>query len=259
MRIALLLKQVPQGQVAMNQQTGDLDRSTVEGCLNSYDYAPLEWALQLKERLPEVTIHAFTMGPKSAKAVLQEALVLGADQGIHLTDRYFAGADALATAHTLAQGLQTMGGYDLVLCGMQSTDGDTAQVSGEVASLLGVDYLPWVCQVESVTENGVHVWCQWDGGRVEMTCDYPLLASVMPGLYTVRMPTLAGRVKGKKKPIATLDVEALGGDRQTMGKAGSATKVVAVSQVESPPCPPLLQLDPDQCKAWLEEVSQPWR
>ena len=147
MNILVCIKQVPGStQVQVDPVTGVLKRDGVAGKMNPYDLYGLETALSLCERYGG-EVETITMGPPQAKAIIVESICMGAKRGTVLSDRKFAGADVLATAYTLSQGIRRAGSFDLIVCGKQTTDGDTAQVGAEVAEYLGI---PNVSNVLSV-------------------------------------------------------------------------------------------------------------
>ncbi|MBQ9915487.1 MAG: electron transfer flavoprotein subunit beta/FixA family protein, partial [Clostridia bacterium] len=133
MKILVCIKQVPgSSNVEVDPVTGVLKRSGIKSKLNPYDLYALELGLSLTERFGG-TVETLTMGPPQAKSIIEESVCMGATGGTVLSDRAFAGADVLATAYTISQGIRKKGGYDLIICGKQTTDGDTAQVGAEVS------------------------------------------------------------------------------------------------------------------------------
>lgn len=128
MNILVCIKQVPgTTKVEVDEKTGVLKRDGVESKMNTYDLYAIETALRIKEKLHgKVTV--LTMGPPQASEIIKEAYMMGVDAGFLLTDRKFAGADVLATSYALSQGMKAIGNFDLIICGKQTTDGDTAQV-----------------------------------------------------------------------------------------------------------------------------------
>ena len=142
MKILVCVKQVPgSNNVEVDPVTGVLKRSGIPSKINPYDLYAIETALSLAERFGG-TVESLTMGPPQAKSVIQETVCMGVQKGTVLTDRKFAGADVLATAYTISQGIRKCGEYDLIICGKQTTDGDTAQVGAEVAEYLGLPKQP---------------------------------------------------------------------------------------------------------------------
>ena len=150
MDILVCIKQVPGStNVEVDPVTGVLKRSGIPSKINPYDLYGLETAFSLTERFGG-SVNCITMGPPQAKAIIDEAMCMGAKGGTVRSDRKFAGADVLATAYTLSQGIEKSGHYDLIICGKQTTDGDTAQVGAEVAEYLGLPNVSNVLSVEAL-------------------------------------------------------------------------------------------------------------
>ena len=157
MKIIVCIKQVPgTTQVEIDEKTGVLKRSAAAAKMNPYDLYAIETALRLKEEYGAVTA-ALTMGPPYGEAVLREAMMMGIDDGILLTDRTFGGADCLATSYALSQAIRSVGIPDLILCGKQTTDGDTAQVGAELSEALELPCLTNVLKIEEVTDEKLTV------------------------------------------------------------------------------------------------------
>ncbi len=156
LRIIVLAKQVPDtrnvGKDAMTPE-GTVNRSVLPAIFNPEDLNALEQALQLKEQNPGTTISLLTMGPPRASEIIREGLFRGADGGVLLTDRAFAGADTLATSYALACAVKAMGKFDLILGGRQAIDGDTAQVGPQVAEKLNIAQVTYAEKIEKI-ENG---------------------------------------------------------------------------------------------------------
>ena len=136
MKIVVCIKQVPgTNKVEIDETTGVLKRDGAEAKINPYDLYALETALRLKEKTGG-TVTAVTMGPDQAIDMMKESYMMGVDDAYIFSDRTFAGADVLATSYTLAQGIKAMGDFDIIVCGKQTTDGDTAQVGPAIAEYL---------------------------------------------------------------------------------------------------------------------------
>ena len=151
MKITVCIKQVPgTAQVEIDPATGVLKRDGVESKMNPYDLYALETALRFKQS-HGAEITAVTMGPPQAESVIREAFMMGVDHGAIFSDRRFGGSDVLATAYTLAQGIRAAGGADLVICGKQTTDGDTAQVGAELAEFLGIPHVAGVSRIHELS------------------------------------------------------------------------------------------------------------
>lgn len=234
MKIAVCVKAVPDRAVKMDAETGTIERVAAKGIVNMYDYAAIETALQIREKLGgEVTV--FTMGPPSAEIILREAVSFGVDHAVLITDLAFGGADVLATAFTLAKAIEQQQNFDLVVCGKQTTDGDTAQVGGALAALLGYTYFPWVTRIVDVTTKGITGVS--DMGEECLTCKayFPLLLSVAPGICTVRMPSLFQKIKSRKMEIITLGLRNFALPKHQFGAAASPTSVVKIHQKQIEP------------------------
>jgi len=220
------VKQVPAtNAVQVDPQTGVLLRGGVESKMNPYDLFALEAALRLREaRGGRITVG--TMGPPQAEAVLREAVMMGADRAFLFTDRRFAGADVLATSYTLAQAIRSIGDFDAILCGKQTTDGDTAQVGPAIAEHMGIPHAAWVSAVEADGE-GLTVEQQL-GERVERCyLPFPCLITVEQDIYTPRLPSLR-RAKeiGGDWPVERRDLSGfLDQDAEHYGLCGSPTRV----------------------------------
>ena len=256
--IAVCIKQVPAGPASVNKVDGSLIREGRFGHMNIYDYAALETALQIRERMGG-EIHLFSMGPKSAEMVMTEALTYGADRGILLCDSKFAGADTLATAYTLACGIRRSGSYNLVLCGLKTTDGDTAQVGGGLAYELGMRYIPYVCGFEAADNAALHVQCRLDGQILNIKTVEPSLWTIDPSIAKVRIPSLSDRLKAKKKEIFIWNAEDIGAEQKRIGKLGSATKVVKMETIKSAkPTGIITQPGPKEAVDMIESRKKAW-
>ncbi|MHA1959625.1 MAG: electron transfer flavoprotein subunit beta/FixA family protein [Candidatus Thorarchaeota archaeon] len=225
MKIIVPVKQVPEvADVKVNPETGTLIRDGVPSILNPFDEYAVEAAIQLKEQHGgEVTI--ITMGPPQAVDVLYKALAMGGDKAIHMTDRDFAGADTWATSLTLAEQIKQIE-YDLVICGKQAIDGDTAQVGPEVAELLGIPQICYVRHLE-ISEDGKFVIAhrETDEGYEVVRAKLPVLLTATKGLNEPRLPNIMGIMKAKKKPLEIVDAEKLGTPVDRLGLKGSPTTV----------------------------------
>ena len=189
MKILVCIKQVPgSNNVEVDPVTGVLKRSGIPSKCNPYDLYAMEAALSLAERFGG-TVETLTMGPPQAKAVIQEAVCMGASRGTVLTDRKFAGADVLATAYTISQGIRKCGTYDLIICGKQTTDGDTAQVGAEVAEYLNLPNVSNVLSIDDLTDGKLHVTASLDDKIQTMTVTLPCLVSVDGDINTPRLPS----------------------------------------------------------------------
>ncbi len=189
MNILVCIKQVPGStNVEVDPVTGVLKRDGASSKMNPYDLYALEAAMTLVEAYGG-RVKTVTMGPPSAKAVILESICMGAQCGTVLSDRKFAGADVLATAYTLSQGLSRMGDYDLILCGKQTTDGDTAQVGAEVAEYLGLPNVSNVLSIDKVEDGKVYVTTSLDNKIIKQSIALPCLLSVDGDINSPRLPS----------------------------------------------------------------------
>jgi len=189
MKILVCVKQVPgSNNVEVDPVTGVLKRSGIPSKINPYDLYAIETALTLAEQFGG-TVQTLTMGPPQAKAVIQETVCMGAERGSVLTDRKFAGADVLATAYTLSQGIRKCGQFDLILCGKQTTDGDTAQVGAEVAEYLGIPNISNVLSIEDIRDGKVYATTNLDDKIVSLSVAMPCLIIVDGDINTPRLPS----------------------------------------------------------------------
>lgn len=228
MKIVVCVKQVPDAKdVRLDPETNTLAREGVESILNPYDQHALEAAVRLKEQLGgEVTV--ITMGPPQAEAVLRLAISCGADHGVLVSDRAFAGADTWATAYTLAQAIRKLGEFDLFLCGKQAIDGDTAQVGPGLAMRMDVPYITCVQKVNSVDKKKIVVERMMDDGHDLVEVRFPVLLTVVKDINEPRVPSLKGKMKAKKALITTLSAKDIDADPGSIGLPGSPTQVVRV-------------------------------
>ena len=226
MKILVCVKQVPgSNNVEVDPVTGVLKRSGIPSKCNPYDLYAIETALSLAERFGG-SVESLTMGPPQAKAVIQETVCMGASRGTILTDRKFAGADVLATAYTLSQGIRKSGEYDLIICGKQTTDGDTAQVGAEVAEYLGLPNVSNVLSIDNVKDEKIHVTASLDDRIINMSVKLPCLISVDGDINTPRLPSYKIRKTLTDDSVTFLtfaDFEDQ--DPNHYGLSGSATQV----------------------------------
>lgn len=180
-KIIVLAKQVPDtrnvGKDAMKAD-GTVNRAALPAIFNPEDLNALEQALQIKERFPGTTITLLTMGPGRAADILREGLFRGADDGVLLSDRAFAGSDTLATSYALAMTVKKIGNFDMIISGRQAIDGDTAQVGPQVAEKLGIPQVTYAEEIEDITNGKVRIKRRLENGVEIVECPYPLLITV---------------------------------------------------------------------------------
>lgn len=257
MKIAVCIKQVPgTTEGNMDQKTGVLIRAGLEAVVNVYDLSALEAALRLREQ-EGGEVHVYTMGPQKAQEAVRQAYAMGADRGFLLCDSAFAGADVLATSYTLMQGILLEGGYDMILCGKQTTDGDTAQVSGALAKWLDIPHVNWVTSMELEEGKRIKTICTMGDRLVEAHVTLPCLLSVEKEAYTPRMPSLKLKISAKKKEICQITLADLKDQDPThYGLKGSATQVKRIFPPERTKKQDVRTVDGAQGAAYILDVLE---
>lgn len=228
MKIIVCIKQVPDAKdVRLDPETNTLAREGVESIMNPYDQHALEAAVSLREALGGEVI-VISMGPPQAEAVLRQAISCGADSGVLVSDRSFAGADTWATSYTLAKAVRTLGGCDLIICGKQAIDGDTAQVGPGLAMRLSIPYATCIQKIREADGAAIVMERMMDDGYDVLKSSYPLLITVVKDINQPRVPSLKGKMKAKKAEIQVLSAADIGADPSCIGLPGSPTQVVKV-------------------------------
>lgn len=226
MKIIVCVKQVPDTrEVRINPVTGTLVREGVKSIMNPDDKNALEAALQIKDQQADVEVVVLSMGPLQAKQTLTEAFAMGADKCILLTDRAFAGSDTWATSKILASAIKKIGGYDLILCGRQAIDGDTAQVGPQIAEFLN---LPQVTHVEKLTvkNDTVETHRAVEDGYYVIEAKMPALLTTIKSLNKPRYPSIKGIYEAlREKEVEVWGFDDLNIKQETIGLKGSPTKV----------------------------------
>lgn len=226
MKLLVCVKQVPgSNNVEVDPVTGVLKRNGIQSKINPYDLYSIETALSMVETYGG-TVESITMGPPQAAAVIQETVCMGATHGTVLSDRKFAGADVLATAYTLSQGIRKCGEFDVILCGKQTTDGDTAQVGAEVAEYLGIPNVSNVLSIDDVRDGCVFVTAGLDDKNVKMSVKMPCLLSMETDVNTPRLPSYRVKKQLTEDAVRFLSFADFGDqDPAHYGLSGSATQV----------------------------------
>lgn len=232
MKIFVCIKQVPGiSEVRIDPKTNTLIREGIPSITNPMDRNAMELAISLKDER-EIEIIALSMGPPQAEEVLREALAMGADKAYLLSDRAFAGADTLATSHTLALAIKKIiqesgeGENYLVICGTQAIDGDTAQVGPELAEELNIPQITYVQKFEFVDENTIKAERLFRTEEIVIIeTKLPALISVLKEINIPRYPSMLGVVDAYNKKVVYLDAEILNADKSLIGLLGSQTEV----------------------------------
>ena len=229
LNLVVCIKQVPMvSELPWNPKTGTLKRELAEGMMNPACAHALEAALQIKSRHGG-KITAVTMGPPMAEEVLYEAMAVGADHGILLSDPAMAGGDTFATSHTLARTIEKQcPDFDLVLCGCFTSDSETAQVGPQLAEELDIPAAAYVEQLE-IKGRKVRMQRISDNFLEIMEMNLPALVTIMDRVYAPRYPSLKGLINAYERPqIKTLSAKDLGLDAKAIGQKGSPTKIINV-------------------------------
>ena len=244
MNIFVCIKQVPgTNKVDIDPVTGTLKRGGVDSKMNPYDLYALETALRLRERCGG-KVSVVSMGPPQAETVIREAYAMGADEGVLLSDRRFGGADVLATSYALSQGVRRLGEFDLLLCGKQTTDGDTAQVGPELAEWLGIPSVSNVRKILEIGEDGVSVEMDMPDDVERVRVRFPCLLTVDQDIFQPRLPSYVKKTESAGRPVEILTLDEMEDREEThYGLDGSPTQVQRIF-------PPAVN---DRRELWKEE------
>ncbi len=232
MNIIVCIKQVPDTtEIRIDPETNTLIRKGVDAIINPFDTYAVEEGARIRERVGAGKVTVLTMGPPQAEAALREAIIVGADEAILLTDRVFAGGDTWATSLTLAAALKKME-FDLVICGKQAIDGDTAQVGPGIACHLDLPQVCYVSKVREIAKGRAVVERMLDTGTEVVEVELPAVFTVVKDINEPRLPGLKSKMRAKKAEIRKLTAADIGADPETLGLKGSPTYV---DKIFSPP------------------------
>jgi electron transfer flavoprotein beta subunit len=228
MNIVVCLKQVPgTTEVKIDPKTNTLIRQGIKNIVNPFDTYALEEAVRLKERFTG-KVTALSMGPPQAIEMLRDAISVGADEAVLLSDMAFAGSDTWATAYTLSKAVEKIKTCDLVICGRQTIDGDTGQVGPELAEMLDAAFISYVSKVEQIADRVLRVQRMVEDGYETVEASLPAVITVVKEINTPRLPSLRGLTRAKTAQIVTWTAQDIGIEKEKAGLAGSATQVVKV-------------------------------
>ncbi len=227
MNVIVCVKQVPgTTEVKMNKETNTIIREGVEAIINPFDAYAVEEGIRIKEKTEGGKVTILSMGIPSVADLLKETLAVGADEAVLLSDRAFAGADTLATAYALSMGVKKIGNYDLIICGKQASDGDTAQVGPSLAEKLGIPHTTYVRKIEEIREGFIRCQRMTDDGYEVIEMPLPAVITVVKEINEPRLPSLKGMMRSKKAQIPVWTAADIGADENLCGLAGSPTQVV---------------------------------
>ncbi len=228
MNIIVCIKQVPETtEVRINPETNTLIREGVKSIINPFDMYAIEEAILLKERFGgKVTV--ITMGPPQAESALREAVSMGCDEAILISDRAFAGSDTLATSYTLATAIKKISDFGLIICGKQASDGDTAQVGPGISVHLNIPQVTYVKKIEDISEDKAKVERMTEEGYEVIEVPLPALFTVVKEINEPRIPSLRGMMKAKKAEVICWSAADINADIKRLGLNGSPTQVVKI-------------------------------
>jgi len=226
MDIVVCIKQVPgTNKAEVDPETGVIRRDPLDSKMNPYDLYAVETALRLREEHGG-RVRVVTMGPLQAADMIREAYSLGADEGVLLTDRRFAGSDVLATSYALSQAIEASGHFDLIICGKQTTDGDTAQVGPEIAEHLGLPSAAGVVRISDVTPDSMVIEMDMPTTVEQVRISLPCLISVEREICVPRLPSYLRKLATADREVRTLTFDDLRDrDEKKYGLNGSPTQV----------------------------------
>jgi electron transfer flavoprotein beta subunit len=232
MHVVVCIKQVPDAKnVRIDPETCTLVRQGVESIVNPHDWYAVEAALRFRDEYGG-KVTALTMGPPQAEEALRETVALGVDEAVLLSDRAFAGADTWATSLTLARAVKKLGPVDLVICGKQAIDGDTAQVGPGLAAHLDQPYTTYARRLELQDGGQLRAERVTDFGYEVVQMSLPAVVTVVREIGDPRMPGLKHKMRARKLEVPVLGAADLNLDPEEVGLQGSFTQVV---RIFSPP------------------------
>lgn len=227
MKIVVCVKQVPNTMhMEIDKKTNNLIRDKVDFILNPFDVYAIEEGVRIKEQIGDSELVAMSMGVMSTEKTLKEAISLGVDQAILLHDKKFAGADTLATAYTLAKGMTQLSPIDLIICGRQAIDGDTAQVGPSLATKLNIPYVTNVKKVMTLDKHMMVCHRLTESGYDVIQVQLPALITVVKDINVPRLPSLKDVIKANKATVEIWDAQTIGADIKKCGRVGSPTRVM---------------------------------
>jgi len=226
MKTIVCIKQVPEvSEVKINPVTNTLIREGVPSIINPFDTYAIEESVRLREKLGG-TVIILTMGPPQADLALRQAVEVGADEMVLLSDRAFAGSDTLATSYALSMAIRKIGDYDLILCGKQAMDGDTGQVGPGIAEFLDLPLLTYVKKIVEVEPHKrIRVEAMTDTGYDVLEAPLPAVLTVVKEINVPRLPSLRAKMKAKSGKVTVWKAEDIGAPHGKIGLEGSPTAV----------------------------------
>lgn len=263
MKIVIPIKQVPEtSNVKMDPETGTMIREGLNSIVNPLDLYAIEIGIQLKDAT-NGSATTISMGPPKAEEALKEAIAMGCDGGILLSDRKFAGSDTWATSYALAMAVKKIGDFDLILCGERATDGDTGQVGPGLAAWLDIPVVSYVSRLVENRDASIIVERMVEEGYETLEVEKPCLMTVVKEVAYPRLPTLRGKQQARKSEIPVWDASTIEADPAALGLKGSPTRVVKINtpkvtrngEIITPGDPQEMEKAVDGLITYLEKVE----
>lgn len=228
MDIIVPIKQVPEtGNVKMDPVKGTMVRDGVESIINPLDLYAIETAIRIREEHGG-RVTAISMGPPNAEKSLKEAVAMGCDDGILVSDRKFSGSDTWSTSNILANAIKQIGKFDLIIAGERATDGDTGQVGPSIASSLDLPLATYISKIRNIHESGMVVERLVEEGYEILEIDLPALITVVKEISYPRLPTLRGKQRARSLEYRAMKAEDISVNEEDLGLKGSPTRVVKI-------------------------------
>jgi electron transfer flavoprotein beta subunit len=228
MHIIVPIKQVPEtSNVKMDPETGTMLRTAVEGIVNPLDLFAIEAALRLRE-LKGGTVTAISMGPPKAESALRDAIAMGCDRAVLLSDRQFGGSDTWATAYALGLAIRKLAPYDAIICGERATDGETGQVGPAISAFLDLPLATYVSQVLEAGDDFLRLERLVESGREQVWSPLPMVLTVQKEIGAPRLGTVRSKMMARKTEIPVWGPAEIEAKAEWIGLKGSPTRVVKI-------------------------------
>ena len=256
MRIVVPIKQVPETKsVKMDEKTGTVIREGVEAIVNPLDLYAIETAIQLREQLGGEVV-SVSMGPPKAITALREAIAMGVDSAVLVSDSAFAGSDTWATSYILAEAIKRTGEFSLVICGERATDGDTGQVGPGIAAFLNLPVVTYVSRIEQISDQSCRVKRLVEDGYENLSSSLPCVITVVKEIGVPRLPTLKGKQRAKRIEIPVLGSDELDIELSEVGVEGSPTQVIKIFKPKvARECEKVLAKDEESVEEAVDKLS----
>lgn len=259
MQAIVCIKQVPETpNVGIDPRTNTLIREGIPSIINPFDMYAIEEALLMKDKFGG-KVSVITMGPPQAIEALREALAMGADEALLLSDKGFAGSDTWATSYALSKAVEKIGAYDLIFCGKQAIDGDTAQVGPGIARRLGIPQLTYVCKIREIDPDGKRIVVErlLEAGKEVVEAKLPALVTVVKDINQPRFRTLIGIRRATQAQIPVIKPSDIKCEEDKIGLLGSATEVMRIFTPEPRTGGQVLEGEPeDVCDVLVQKLME---